>query len=81
MTTPCVHFVLSPHASVIGRLHQDTRVARASLVWGTPDFIHPEWDLKAVSEIIPEDTVVFFDDDEADLPPPRFYPLFKRGRK
>jgi hypothetical protein len=33
--------------------------ARALRVFGTPDFIHRGWDLRAQREIAPDDVVVF----------------------
>lgn len=32
---------------------------RACRIFGTPDFIHRGWDLRAKREISPDDTVVF----------------------
>lgn len=32
---------------------------RACRVFGTPDFIHRGWDLRAKREIAPDDTVIF----------------------
>ncbi len=49
MTKTCLHFVG----------FKDERYLTAVSVFGTPDFIHPGWDLRAFREIAPGDTVVF----------------------
>lgn len=50
----------------------DDRFYRAVRVFGYPDFIHPKWDYRAKSEILPEDVAVFFSGTENDEP--SFYP-------
>ena len=42
--------------------------ARACRVFGQPDFIHPGFDLRALREICPGDTVVFAKGDHVQAP-------------
>ena len=42
--------------------------ARACRVFGQPDFIHPGFDLRALREICPGDTVVFAKGDHTQKP-------------
>lgn len=41
---------------------------RAKRVFGPPDFIHRIWDVRALKEIAPGDTVVFFKGTSEDTP-------------
>jgi hypothetical protein len=49
MSRPAVHFV--------GFRGDEYSAARR--VWGTPDFVHYNWDRRAQRDIAPGDTVVF----------------------
>lgn len=51
LTTPTLHFV--------GFKEDDTRYNNATLVFGTPDFVHRVWDHRARVEIMPGDVAVF----------------------
>lgn len=46
---PCVHFVG----------FRDDAFLRAIRVFGPPHFVHRSWDVRAVSDVAPGDTVVF----------------------
>lgn len=63
--TACLHFVgFDPRDPM--------KIARASRVFGAPDFVHRLWDVRAACDIAPGDTVVFAKGTEADKP--SFYP-------
>jgi hypothetical protein len=53
-TNPVVHFVG----------FRDDRFHAAVKVFGRPAFFHRVWDVRAQSDIAPEDTVVFAEGDE-----------------
>lgn len=50
---------------------RDDRYWNAVLVWGLPDFIHPNWDFYALGDIASGDTVVHAGGDWRD--PPRSF--------
>ena len=51
---------------------EQERFNAALRVFGTPDFVHPGWDMRAALEVMPGDVCVFAQGDERDVP--RFYP-------
>ncbi len=55
---PCLHFVG----------FRGDEYTRAQRVFGTPDFVHPGWDLRARREIADGDTIIFARGTEADEP-------------
>ena len=46
---------------------KDNRYNTAVKVFGTPDFIHRKWDLRAVKEVMENDIVIFADKDETQV--------------
>ena len=55
---PCLHFVG----------FKGDEYVRAVRVFGQPDFVHPGYDLRALREFAPGDTVVFATGDEFQAP-------------
>jgi hypothetical protein len=48
-------------------------------LFGQPDFIHPDWDLRAFREIAPGDTVVFANGDHTQAPRNKSYSDIKES--
>jgi hypothetical protein len=44
---------------------KDDAYLRAQKVFGKPGFVHRFWDIRAVQEVAPGDTVVFAEGDES----------------
>ena len=66
--------VRSDHPAVVGLVHfvgfKGDEYARAVRIFGPPDFIHRQWDIRASQEIAPDDTVVFARASDACPPKP-----------
>lgn len=52
------------------RLTKDERFERARKVFGSPDFLHRGWDMRARREIMDGDTIVFAKGDWRQEPSP-----------
>jgi len=50
------------------RYAKDERYWRAAQIFGEPDFIHRNWDVRAKQEVVPGDVAVFAAGTERDEP-------------
>lgn len=47
---------------------RDDRYWNAVKVWGSPHYVHPGWDMRALREVAPGDVLVFADGRWTDPP-------------